>query len=429
VTSTTPIELAIAALGARGDGIGEHEGRAIYVPCTVPGDRVLARLGERRGEGVAAELLRVIEPGPGRASPPCRHFGDCGGCAVQQLDDATYAEWKRALLVEALDRVGLDGSLVGPLVRIAPGTRRRASLGFVRRAQDAKLGFARRASHHLVDIDECAVLAPPLVALLAPLRAALAAALPSGASGEVVATLTATGIDLLLVTDAAPGLAARERLAAFAEARDLARLSWRRPGREAEPLARRRAPIVRAGGIDIEPPPGAFLQPSAEGEAVLAALVEQTIGAADPVADLYAGCGSFALALARTRRVHAVEDDADALAALNEAAARAGLGVTAERRDLARRPLYGPELERFAALVFDPPRVGAANQAKALAKFGPPLVVAVSCNPATLARDARILVDGGYRFMRATPVDQFLWSARLEAVAVFERVARPRPPG
>jgi 23S rRNA (uracil1939-C5)-methyltransferase len=188
-----------------------------------------------------------------------------------------------------------------------------------------------------------------------------------------------------------------------------------------EPIARRRPPLVRFAGIDVEPPPGAFLQPSVEGEQALAGLVSEAVGTRSPLADLYAGCGSFTFPLAARAVVHAVDGDAAAIQALIAAAARASARVSSETRDLARRPLLADELKRFQAVVFDPPRAGAAGQAEILATDGPPLVVAVSCNPATLARDARILANGGYNLVRATPVDQFPWSAHLETVAVFER--------
>lgn len=419
------VELEIAALGARGDGIGARDGQTFYVPYVLPGERAIVRPGQRRGDGIAAEPVEVTRPSPHRVAPACGHFGVCGGCAVQHLDDEAYATWKRGLLVEALTRASVAASKVAPLIRIAPGTRRRASLGFVRAARGLVLGFARRASHDLVDVAACPVLAPTLVALLAPLREALTRALPVGAKGEAVATATETGIDLVIGTEAKLGLPAREALAAFADRHDIARISWRRPGAEAEPVAARRAPLVRPGGVAVELPPGGFLQPSAEGEATLAKLatdaVDELAPASARVADLYAGCGSFALPLGRTRPVHAVEGDAQSLAALARAAGQARLRITTEVRDLARKPLRGKELAGFAAVCFDPPRIGAASQAKALAEAGPALVVAVSCNPATLGRDVRTLLDGGYQLVRATPVDQFLWSARLEAVAVLTR--------
>ncbi|HEY1722528.1 MAG TPA: class I SAM-dependent RNA methyltransferase [Magnetospirillaceae bacterium] len=421
---TAPVSLTIDSLGARGDGLAQHDGQTVYVPFTVPGDVVDAQLGEKRADGVAADLLRITTPGPGRAKPACKHFGQCGGCAVQHLDDDHYAVWKRGLLVEAVERAGGDASVVAPLIRIAPGTRRRAALGFVRAGKATMLGFAQRASHTLIDVEECPVLVPALVALLAPLRAVLTQALPGGAKGDVVATLTETGLDLVIESESQPNLKSREALAGFATAHDIARLSWRSK-KGTEPIAHRRAPIVRPGGVPVELPPGGFLQPSTEGETTLARLVtEAVIERAKPrdrVLDLYAGSGSFTFPLAKTQRVHAVEGDGPAIAALTRAVGQASLPVTTETRDLARKPLREKELAGYVAAVFDPPRIGAASQASALAASGPKLVVAVSCNPATLSRDARLLIDGGYRLIRAVPVDQFLWSARLEAVAVFTR--------
>lgn len=419
------VELVIESLGARGDGIARLGGDTYFVPYTIPGDRVQARIEGRRGDGIATVPMRILAAGPGRGTAACRHFGECGGCALQHLDPANYAAWKRDLLVEALRRAGCDPARVAPLVAIPPGTRRRAAMAFIHRRDGVALGFTRRASHYVVDMAECPVLAPPLIALIAPLRALLQSAIATGGTGDVTLTATETGVDLLIECDRALDLAAREHLAAFAESHDLARLSWRRPGADIEPVAWRRSPIVRFAGVAVEPPPGGFLQPAEEGERALAGLVTGAVAAfaqgQAPIADLYAGCGSFTFPLARLAPVHAVEGEGEALTALRRAAERSGRGVTVEARDLARRPLYGPELAPFAVVVFDPPRAGAAEQAKMLADAGPPLVIAVSCNPATLARDARLLVNGGYRLEGATPVDQFVWSARVEAVAVFRR--------
>jgi 23S rRNA (uracil1939-C5)-methyltransferase len=250
----------------------------------------------------------------------------------------------------------------------------------------------------------------------------LRAVVEDGHGGDVVITSTETVLDVVIEAEARLDLFDRERLAAFAESADLARLSWRRPGGGlVEPLAHRRQAMVRFAGIDVALPPGSFLQPSPEGERALASLVFDAVGAATPVADLFAGCGSFTFPLAQKAFVHAVEGEAAAAAALKSAAEHNGARVTVECRDLAHRPLLADELKRFQAVVFDPPRVGASAQAEQLAASGPPLVVAVSCNPATLARDAKTLANGGYHLTRATPVDQFPWSAHLEAVAVFER--------
>ena len=259
--------LRVAALGAQGDGVAELDGRPVFVPLAAPGDLVEVEIDGPKGDGLAARLLRLAEPGPARAAAPCRHFGDCGGCAVQHLDDATYRSWKAALLPAALARRGLAETPLRPLIRIAPGTRRRATLSALRQGGQVRLGFHARARHRIVDLAACPILLPALTALLAPLRAALLAVLEHGDTADLMLVQTETGIDLLVMSAGDPSLAARQALAALAEACDFARVSWGRPGDAAEPLALRRAPVVRFGTIAVTPPPGPFLQPSRDGEA------------------------------------------------------------------------------------------------------------------------------------------------------------------
>lgn len=420
------LEVTVERIGGRGDGVAGHGDEQVFIPGTVPGETVVVKVEGRRGDGLTASLLQVLTPSPWRREPPCRHYGTCGGCSLQHVGDELYRDWKRGQLVEAMVRAGFDGSLVAPLVPVAPGSRRRAAFAVSKRRQRLCLGFNARASHQIVEIETCPLLSPALTALLPPLRALLSQLLEDGCDGDVIATLTGNGLDLLVEAEARLDLFGRETLAAFAERHDLARLSWRRPGTGmVEPLAHRKPATVRFAGIDVEPAPGGFLQPSAEGGRALASLVFDAVGAKGPVADLYCGCGSFTFPLAQKAAVHAVEGEESALHALKTAADRVSARVTTELRDLANRPLTSDELKRFQAVVFDPPRAGAAAQAEQLAAGkpgqGPRLVVAVSCNLATLARDARILSKGGYRLRRATPVDQFPWSAHLESVAVFER--------
>jgi len=264
------------------------------VPGALAGERVVVRVDGRRGDGLAGSLLQVLTPSPDRAQPPCPLFGQCGGCSMQHLSIEAYGRWKRRQLVEALGRAGFEESLVAPLVSIAPGSRRRASFALAKRRKEVHLGFNARASHQIVDLDQCLLLAPPLLALLPPLRSLLAGLLEDGCEGDAVVTLTETGLDLLVEAEARLDLFDRERLAAFAEEQDLARLSWRRPGTGMiEPLAHRRPAVVRFAGVGVDLPPGSFLQPSLEGERALAALVFDAVGAKSVVADLYAGCGSF----------------------------------------------------------------------------------------------------------------------------------------
>ncbi len=416
--------LTIDSVGARGDGIARREGRPVYVPFTAPGDRVRVRLGARTGEGSAAELVELLAPGA-RVAPCCRHFGACGGCALQHLDAVAYAAAKESQIAAALGQHGLAAATVAPLLRLPPGTRRRArfALEHPRGGAAPLVGFHARASHRIVDMQECAVLHPALLALAGALRRLVPRLSPRGSAGAATATLGDTGIDLLLDLAAPPDLAALEALAGFAEAQDLARLAWRAPEMGAPvPAAIRRPPRIVLSGVPVDLPAEAFLQASAAAEAALAAEALAGIGKASRVADLYAGLGTITFALAPRAAVHAVEGAREAAAALTAAAARAGLQrVTVERRDLEARPLSPAELAPFEAVVFDPPRAGAKAQSAALARSAVPRLVAVSCNPASFARDARLLVDGGYRLERVQPIDQFVWSPHVELVAWFQR--------
>lgn len=414
-------EVAITGLGGRGDGVGMLDGKPVFVPYTVTGDRVLASIEGRRGEGLAASLVQVVTPSPQRVPAVCGHFGDCGGCSVQHVAPAAYTAWKRDLVAAALARQGLGDVPVGALVQVPPGQRRRATFAFARTAAGIVVGFHARATHRIVAVQECPAADPRLVALLAPLHSVLSEVLDKPASGNIAVTLADGGLDVVIECAARLSLAHREALVAFAETADLTRLSWRQPGEAAEPVVQRRPAVVVFGRVPVELPAGAFLQPSDAGERAIVDLVTAAIGDSDPVCDLFAGCGTLTLPLARQSAVHAVEGEGAALSALRAAADRAGLRVSTEARDLVRRPLQPSELRRFAALVFDPPRTGAAEQAAALAAGGPPLVVGVSCHPASFAHDARLLVGGGYRLEAVTPIDQFPWAAHVEMVGVFRR--------
>ena len=423
------VEVTIEGIGARGDGYASVDGALVFVPFTLPGDRVRVRLTGTRPGGAKGEIVELIEDGPGRVEPPCPHFGPCGGCALQHLSSAHYGIWKESLVPRALAQRGLADIPIAPMVRIPPGTRRRATLAATRAGGRVHLGFHGRESRSVVDLETCLLLRPRLRELLRPLRNALHAVLEDRETAAVAVTDTDAGPDVLIVSGTVPDLAAREALARLAEDADLARLSWaERPQAGAtpapEPVAIRRVPAVRFGGVAVEPPPGGFLQPTGEGEAALVAAVLSYLPEdAGTVADLYAGCGTFTFPLSTRARVQAVDGDGDAIAALWAAARRADLTgrVAVEVRDLARRPLGPEELEGFDGVVFDPPRSGARAQAAAIAVSTVAVAVAVSCNPNTFARDARILVDGGFRLVEVTPVDQFPWSGHVELVASFRR--------
>ncbi len=417
-------DLTIESIGARGDGLASGAGGPVYVPYTVPGDRVRVRLGAKRGEGRSADLLEVLSPGPNRIAPVCRHFGTCGGCALQHLAEEPYQDWNREQVTTALGRRGFSDVEVRPVVPTPPGSRRRADLALLlRRDGRAVVGYHERASHHIVDIAECPVLDPALVAILAPLRALSVKVLKPGKRASAIATVTDAGVDLLLDLGRNLDLAAREALADFAETTDLARLSVRDSDAGfIDPVARRRPATHRFAGVAVEPPPGGFLQASPAAEAALSAVATEATAGAARILDLFSGCGTFTFPLADKAAVHAVDGDKDLIAALQSAADKAMRNtVTTEVRDLFRRPYLAEELNRFDAVLFDPPRAGAKAQAVQLAASAVPVVVGVSCNPATFARDARMLADGGYRLTDVTPIDQFLWSPHVELVGVFRR--------
>jgi 23S rRNA (uracil1939-C5)-methyltransferase len=415
------IDIEIVTLGAQGDGIATVDGAALFVSHTVPGDRVRAR----RLNAERALPVEWLARGPTHATPPCPHFGPgkCGGCALQHLTDTAYATWKVEVLTTTLARGNLSGLAMQPLARTPPGARRRAEF-LVRLANRQTLvGFHVRASHEAVDIGPCPVLMPALEALLPELRRCFAS-LWRQAAFDVLVTAGEAGSEIVLTR--APVLDARTRdaLVRFAAEAGLARVAVRPGPHAAAEIVMQRSPLrVSFGGIAVDLPPGAFLQASEAGEQAIRAAVTAGLGKARRVADLFAGAGAIALPLAAGRQIYAADRNAEAIAALDGAARRSGLGtrMRAETRDLTRRPLTGDELEPFEAVVFDPPREGAAEQARTLAGSRVPVAIAVSCNPATFVRDAQTLIAGGYRLESVTPIDQFLWSPHLELVGVFRR--------
>lgn len=422
-----PLTLTISRLGAGGDGIGTlPDGRSCYVAGALPGETVTALPGARRGEAVAATLTAILSPSPDRVVPPCPHAATCGGCTVQHLADAAYAAWKRGLAEAALARAGFADPPLAPLARSAASTRRRASLALRRHGAAVVAGFHARGSAAVTDGPFCRVLHPALAAAAAALRTAAPAWRFLRREGEAVMTLADEGVDLWLVTDGEPDATARTALAGFARSAGLARLSWSRPGGEAEPVATLSTPSRRFGAASVRLPPGVFLQATEAGEAaivsaVLAALADLKHGAR--VADLYAGAGTLTFPLAARFKVLALEGNAQALAALKGGMASAGLSgrVTPWLRDLAASPLSPAEQRGLAAVVLDPPRDGAPAQVAALAAGPVSRIVYVSCNPNALARDARMLHEAGFTLLSAVPVDQFLWSPHLECVASFSR--------
>jgi 23S rRNA (uracil1939-C5)-methyltransferase len=408
--------IVIARLGHRGDGMAEGPEGPLYVPYALPGETV--EVEPDAGHPDRRNLLRVVTASGERVKPVCPHFGICGGCALQHLSEPEYRAWKRDLVTSALAQAGLAAD-VGELVDAAGEGRRRAVLHARRGTHDVlQVGFAAYRAHHVVPIDRCPVLAPGLAHAIEAAWAIADILKVTAKPLDIQATATDSGLDIDVRGSGPLTSAVTARLAELAQRHRLARLT-----RHGELVVQQLVPTVRVGRATVALPPAAFLQATAEGEAVLARLAAAHVGAARRVADLFAGIGPFALRLAERARVTAADSDAGAIAALRQAAAATpGLKpVVAERRDLFRRPLMPQELAQFDAVLFDPPRQGAETQARNLAQSKVPLVVAVSCNAATFARDARILVDGGYRLAAVTPVDQFRYAAHVEIVACLVR--------
>ncbi|WP_319825218.1 class I SAM-dependent RNA methyltransferase [Thalassovita sp.] len=403
-------EFTIKRLGHQGDGIADGP---VYAPLTLPGELVTGTL-----DGQKLTDVRIVTPSEHRVAAPCRHYKACGGCQLQHARDDFVADWKVGVVRHALTAQGIEATF-RPILTSAPKTRRRASFSARRTKKGAMAGFHARASDTIVEIPDCQLLDPTLLSAI-PVAEDLAI---TGGSrkGElsVLATVSESGLDLHVTGGKSLDGPLRIDLAALTEKHGLARLAW-----DDEVVAMRHPPVQDLGGVKVAPPFGAFLQATKDGEAALRGAVLDIVDGCDPVVDLFAGCGTFALPIARKAEVHAVEGAKDMMAALDRGWREAqGLKrVTHEARDLFRRPLLPDELRRFGAAVIDPPRAGAEAQVTELAASGIPVIAFVSCNPVTFARDARILTQAGYRLDWVQVVDQFRWSSHVELVGKFVRI-------
>jgi 23S rRNA (uracil1939-C5)-methyltransferase len=408
--------LTIDQVGQRGDGIAFTGGHTVFVPYTLSGETVEASpVADHPDRRV---LLRVDTASAERIAPFCRYFGACGGCAIQHWQPSSYRAWKRQIVVETLARAHIECP-VDELVD-AHGAGRRRITAHARRGSDGELrvGFAAASSHAIVAIDDCPILDPGLHGALDAARALAEVLKPTTKPLDIQVTATDGGLDVDGRGSGPLPTAMIATLSRVAEQHRLARLT-----RHGELVLMRNPPAIGIGTAQVTLPPGSFLQATAAGEEALAALVIKHCKGAKHIADLFCGVGPFALRLATRARIAAFDSDSGAVAALQKAAtATSGLKpIRAEARDLFRRPLVPQELRDFDAVVFDPPRQGAQAQVERLAASKIPVVVAVSCNAATFARDARVLIDGGYTIERVTPFDQFRHTPHVELIARFTR--------
>ena len=405
--------LRIEKIGAQGDGIAAN----IFAPLTLPGELVRGRVSQGR-----IEVEEILEPSPDRVPPPCPHFGDCGGCALQHWAPAPYLAWKRDQIALALSREGIVTDILEPFAS-APHTRRRLALHARKEEGKVRLGFKARRTWRLVDLDICVIADPALVRAMPALRRLAAPFLEHPKSAptlHVTRTLSGLDIDVTGVERKSGGLSAsaQSRAAEAAAEGDFARVTL-----AGEVVYQARQPVVRLGRATVALPPGAFLQATPESEAAMAEAVTDAVKGAARVADLFCGVGTFSFRLAETAQVYAADASAPAVRALTSATGSApGLkSIRAEARDLGRRPMLAMEMKALDAVVFDPPRAGALEQSREIAASKVSRAVAVSCNPTTFARDAKILVEAGFQLQHVKPIDQFLWSPHIELVGVFSR--------
>lgn len=426
--------LRIERIGLDGDGIAHlPDGTRFYAPFVLPGEIALLHPLAKRGEGWAARVEDLQTPSPSRVAPACTLFGTCGGCTLQHWQTDDYAAWKHDILRQALSRAGVPlqdlDTRLAPLQRIAAGSRRRIDLAVQRMGHGPRaeilIGLHERRGHDIVDMTTCPVLDPRLNTLISALRPLLAQISALKKSGSAVVNVLDNGPDLLLRTDAPLSAEDRQILAQFAKTHGLPRIAWAQETDTPENAAQWYPPLLRFGDAEVEPPPGAFLQATPASEAAIVKAVVAGLPSRltnkSKIIELYAGCGTLTFPLAEHAHVLAYEGDAAAYGALRKAAG--GRRITPHQRDLMRQPLMARELSTAAAIVLDPPWAGAQAQIEQIAASTATRVVYVSCNPTALADDAKRLLQAGFTLEQATPIDQFLWSSRLESVVVFSRRA------
>lgn len=401
------VKATIERLGHQGDGIAPGP---VYAPRTLPGETI-----EGEVSGTRMPAPKIITPSADRVAPLCRHYKSCGGCALQHAADDFVHGWKRDVVYHALKSQGIIAEITGPITS-PPRTRRRATFSARRTKKGALVGFHARASDMITEIPDCHLLHPELLACIPALRKLTIYGAARKSELRFTATHSGNGVDVVVAGGKPLDEELRISLAGIASEFGLARLSW-----DDEPVVELNPPYQQFGPAQVVPPPGAFLQATAEGEKTLVKAVLETVINRKHVVDLFAGCGTFSLPLAKNSEVHAVEGQAEMLKALDTGWRQAsGLKrVTTETRDLFRRPLLADEISHYDAVVIDPPRAGAEQQFHQLAEAKPEIIMSVSCSPASFARDAKILLEAGYRIGSITVVDQFRWSVHVEIAAGF----------
>lgn len=418
------IEVTIFGIGNKGDGLGKDDsGHGFYVPYATEGDVLKVRVTGKRDDDFIAEIREIVTPGEHRTDAPCPYYTRCGGCNLQHIDSKSYSQWKSHKVWETLRRSQITTALDAPVL-VGPHSRRRASFAVMKKGKKIIFGFNAKGSHRIEEIGHCLLLNDPLNKLIAPLRDLMPQIMKREGRGDIIINYPGDAADIVFALPGPVELKVHQHLVRFAERYNIGRLSWQQDGKGSpEIIAQRCAVTTRFSETLVELPPAPFLQPSKDGETALVNFALSALNHEKKILDLYAGCGSFTFALATVGIVHAVESHAPALKSLELSAGRAGLGgrITTEVRDLDRQPLMGKELSRFDAILFDPPRAGAREQTRFLAESDVPLIIAISCNPATFGRDAAILIEGGYEIEKIMPVDQFTWSDHVEVAAIFRK--------
>jgi 23S rRNA (uracil1939-C5)-methyltransferase len=417
-------DFLIHELGPMGDGVHQSQRGRIFVDRALPGDRVRAGVQKGTGGVLRADAMQVVEASPHRIKAPCPNYDVCGGCSLQHADGAFYRRWKVETVRSALDRHGLEPAAWLEPVFLPAGHRRRVTFAAYKKKGRVTLGYFRRRSHNVTDIAVCLTADPAIMALRTKLVTSLASILQDGKTADIFIQRICGQIEIAITgplgKKGRPDLQVHEAVADLAHTAGISRISWRLRERDsAEVLLEINPLYAKFGALNVALPPLAFLQPTEAGERALVDAVMELLPSAGTFADLFSGCGTFSGPMLNRGPVDAYDGVGAAIAALDKS--KGVQPLKAMQRDLFRNPLLSEEAGRYDAIVFDPPRAGAHEQARALASGRPPIVIGVSCNPATFARDARTLVDGGYELKTVKIVDQFTWTHHVELVASFTR--------